>query len=61
MSRITSTAGIAPDVEAQQQSGQCRRKGTLIIGFFTMRAPRPKPPRQRRKRGKRAVQLDLFA
>ncbi|MBP2294711.1 hypothetical protein [Azospirillum rugosum] len=61
MNSNTNAAGIAPDVEAQQQSGQRRRKGALIIGFFTMRAPRPKPPRQRRKRGKRAVQLDLFA
>lgn len=60
MSGNSSTAGIAPGRDDQQPAGQSR-KGALIIGFFTMRAPRPKPPRQRRKRGKRAVQLDLFA
>lgn len=59
MSTNTSTIGLSPVVETDEPP-KPRHRGKLVIGCFTMRMARPKPPRVYRPRRARPVQLNLF-
>lgn len=60
MNKGTAYSAGQPPAITEEQPVQPRRRGVLVIGFFPMRAPRPKPLRVCRARRPRPVQLDLF-
>ncbi|WP_434617478.1 hypothetical protein [Azospirillum sp. B2RO_4] len=60
MNKGTAHSAGQPLATTEEQLVQPRRRGVLVIGFFPMRAPRPKPPRVYRARRPRPVQFDLF-